>query len=114
MSLSYQMCHKYGSASKVSLLNITFIHHLFVLFKLNTTLRFCFQSVRELPVIKYAKKLGNQVLSGLKYLREGVEVDGKKYVLEHPHDIVEEERDSRPFVRVVSHGMLCIFVCNSN
>ena len=114
MSLSYQMCHKYGSASKVSLFNITLIYHLFLLFKLIITLLICFQSVRELPVIKYAKKLGNQVLSGLKYLREGVQVDGKEYVLEHPNDIVEEESDSRPFVRVVSHGMLCIFVCNSN
>jgi len=78
MNLSYQMCHKYGSASK---------------------------SVRELPVIKYAKKLGNQVLSGLKYLREGVIVeDEKHYILEHPHDDVEEDSDSRPFVRVVSHS----------
>lgn len=58
-----------------------------------------------MPAIKYAKKLGNQVLSGLKYLREGVIVeDEKHYILEHPHDDVEEDSDSRPFVRVVSHS----------
>jgi uncharacterized protein (DUF2132 family) len=69
------MCHKYGSATK---------------------------AVREVPLVKYAKKLANQVLSSLKYLREGTEWERKRLCLEYPP---EEEEDNRPYVKVVSFGV---------
>lgn len=72
---TFQMCHKYGSATK---------------------------AVREVPLVKYAKKLANQVLSSLKYLREGTEWERKRLCLEYPP---EEEEDNRPYVKVVSFGV---------
>lgn len=64
------------------------------------------KAVREIPVIKYAKKLGNQLLNNLKYLREGVTMGPKaycvQYKLEYPPDGMEDEADSRPFIGKVS------------
>ena len=74
MNATYQMSYKFGSATKVT---------------------------REIPVLKYAKKLGNQVLSGLKYLRDGEYWDHKECRLEYPEDNVENETDNRPFLREV-------------
>ena len=74
MNMTYQMSYKFGSATKAT---------------------------REIPVLKYAKKLGNQVLSGLKYLRDGMVWDGKECVLEYPVENAEDESDNRPYVREV-------------
>jgi hypothetical protein len=66
------------------------------------------KAVREIPVIKYSKKLGNQQLSGLKYLREGMEgVIGAYRVhmrLEYPglKDELNDDVDNRPFIHTVS------------
>ncbi|KAL7521041.1 hypothetical protein ACHAWX_005735 [Stephanocyclus meneghinianus] len=70
---THQMCYKYGSATK---------------------------AVREVPIIKYAKKLANQVLSSLKYIREGTEWEGKKLRLEYPLGDRDDLSDIRPYVSV--------------
>lgn len=70
----YQMSFKYGTATKAT---------------------------REIPVLKYAKKLGNHVLNGLKYLRDGVYWDYKEVSLRYPQDNLEDDADVRPYVREV-------------
>ena len=79
---THQMCYKYGSATK---------------------------SVREVPIIKYAKKLANQVLSSLKYIREGTEWEGKKLRLEYPLEDKDDLSDIRPYVSVVRYRNLKVF-----
>ena len=63
--------------------------------------------MRELPAIKYAKKLGNQILSGLKYSEEGFVLDGKEYRLEHPRDDLDDDADNRYYVSVVRISCIC-------
>ena len=73
---THQMSYRYGSATK---------------------------AVREVPIIKYSKKLANQVLSSLKYypLDEN-HANGKTLHLEFPIDESEED-DKRPHASVVSN-----------
>lgn len=64
--------------------------------------------------MKYGKKLGNQVLGGLSYLkqhRDGEHYSGRDYQLIYPEDNMGDEHDDRPFINVVSVDML-IRCCN--
>lgn len=76
-NFTYQMSYRYGSATK---------------------------AVREVPIIKYAKKLANQVLSNLKYF-DDVHVNDKTLNLKFPVDESEGD-DNRPYLSVVSHFVL--------
>ena len=66
-------------------------------------------------VIKYAKKLGNQVLSGLKYLKDNDETyDGYIYRLHYPEDDMRDESDNRPYISMVRYNFfICSLVCPS-
>lgn len=75
INVTYQMSFKYGTATKAT---------------------------RDIPLIKYAKKLGNQVLSTLKYLRDdGYRLGLKDYTLEFPVESPDDDSDNRPFIREV-------------
>ena len=50
------------------------------------------KATREVPVIKYAKKLSNQVLSELKYLRDGSTWGGMTHTLRTSGDLDSEKR----------------------
>lgn len=80
IQLSYQMCLKYPTATK---------------------------AVRELPIIKYAKKAGNQVLPSLPCLQEGGFWFGKSIRLVCPPDDIGTEEETRPYLEMVS---LCLYV----
>eukprot|EP00571_Detonula_confervacea_P016014 CAMPEP_0172307988 /NCGR_PEP_ID=MMETSP1058-20130122/8723_1 /TAXON_ID=83371 /ORGANISM="Detonula confervacea, Strain CCMP 353" /LENGTH=1152 /DNA_ID=CAMNT_0013020311 /DNA_START=101 /DNA_END=3559 /DNA_ORIENTATION=- len=73
INCTYQMCWKYPSATK---------------------------AVRELPTIKYAKKLANQVLSSLLCLEAGVDWFGKYIRLVCPVDDTATENEMRPYLEV--------------
>jgi len=70
---SYQMCMKYPTATKV---------------------------VRELPVIKYAKRLGNQVLASLPCLEAGCHWFGKDIRLVSPPEDAGTEEETRPYIKM--------------
>lgn len=75
MNVTYQMSFKYGTATKAT---------------------------RDIPLIKYAKKLGNQVLHAVKYLREDKFYwNYKDYTLEFPVESADDDADNRPFIREV-------------
>lgn len=55
------------------------------------------KATREVPVIKYAKKLSNQVLSQLKYLRDGSYFNGETHTLRTSSDF-KEGSEKRYFI----------------
>jgi hypothetical protein len=57
--------------------------------------------VRELPAIKYAKKLANQVLSEIRYLETGTNWFGKRTSLIFPQDDHGTEEEQRPYLQMV-------------
>ena len=57
--------------------------------------------MREIPVIKYAKRLGNQVLSSLGCLEAGCNWFGKDMKLVCPNDDTGTEEERRPYLEVV-------------
>lgn len=59
------------------------------------------KAVRELPVIKYAKRLANQVLSSISVLQEGCNWFGKTIRLVYPADDVGTEDETRPYLEVL-------------
>mmetsp|Transcript_54669 Transcript_54669/g.116166 ORF Transcript_54669/g.116166 Transcript_54669/m.116166 type:complete len:211 (-) Transcript_54669:130-762(-) len=77
INLTNQMCWKYPSATK---------------------------AVRELPVIKYAKKLGNQVLASLPCLEAGCHWFGKDIRLVCPAEDAGTEEETRSFLEMRNSG----------
>ena len=59
------------------------------------------KATREIPAVKYAKRVANQVLSGLKYLREGSTWFDKTFVLEYPEDTDYDDSERRPYMKMV-------------
>ena len=59
------------------------------------------QAVREIPVIKYTKRLGNQVLASLSCLEMGCNWFGKDMKLVIPNDDTGTEEEMRPYLEVV-------------
>lgn len=72
---TYQMCWKYPTATK---------------------------AVRELPAIKYAKKLGNQVLSSLSYLEASCWWFDKDIKLVCPLEDMTNDEETRPYLEIKS------------
>lgn len=71
------------------------------------------KAVRELPPIKYAKRLGNQVLSSMNILEAGCDWFGSSITLVCPRDDTgteEERRSYLEWVRVFLHFLLICFV----
>jgi len=73
ISCTNQMCWKYPSATK---------------------------AVRELPAIKYAKRLGNQVLASLPCLEAGCHWFGKRSRLMCPAEDAGTEEEMRPYIEM--------------
>mmetsp|Transcript_32098 Transcript_32098/g.66909 ORF Transcript_32098/g.66909 Transcript_32098/m.66909 type:complete len:182 (-) Transcript_32098:312-857(-) len=72
---TYHMCWKYPTATK---------------------------AVREVPAVKYAKRLANQVLSGLENFRYGGSTwFGKTFELINPQD-ADENGEIRPYIRMTT------------
>ena len=104
---TYQMCWKYPTATKVCM-----AWHLFVC--TTTQLLKCIhdppvwfsvlstQAVRELPAIKYAKRLGNQVLSSLSYLEASCRWFDKDRKLVCPLEDMTNDEETRPYLEIVS------------
>ena len=59
------------------------------------------KAVRELPPIKYAKRLGNQVLSSMRILETGYQWFGKNIRLVCPRDDTGTEEELRSYLEVV-------------
>jgi hypothetical protein len=66
------------------------------------------QVVRELPVIKYAKRLGNQVLASLPCLEAGCHWFGKDIRLVSPPEDAGTEEETRPYIKMVSLEQICL------
>ena len=60
------------------------------------------QAVRELPAIKYAKRLGNQVLSSLPYLEASCRWFNKDIKLVCPLEDMTNDEETRPYLEIVS------------
>ena len=67
--------------------------------------------MRELPAIKYAKKLANQVLSEVRFLENGINWFSKDIRLTFPKDDTGTEEEQRPYLELVrvNHSWLVIF-----
>ena len=72
-NLANQMCYKYPTATK---------------------------AVREVPAIKYAKKLANQVFSSIRFLENGCEWFGMKMRLICPEGDTLTEDELRPYLKL--------------
>jgi len=72
-NLANQMCYKYPTATK---------------------------AVREVPAIKYAKKLANQVFSSIRFLENGCEWYGMKMRLVCPEGDTLTEDELRPYLKL--------------
>jgi len=59
------------------------------------------KAVRELPTIKYAKRLANQVLSSLLCLEAGCHLFDRNVRLVSPVDDTGTEEEMRPYLEVV-------------
>ena len=59
------------------------------------------QAVRELPLIKYAKRLANQVLASRICLMSGCSWQGKQTQLICPQDDFATEEERRSYLEVV-------------
>ena len=57
--------------------------------------------MRELPAIKYAKKLANQVLSEVRVLENGINWFSKNIRLVLPADDTGTEEEQRPYLELV-------------
>ena len=73
MNLTNQMCYNYPTATK---------------------------AVREVPAIKYAKKLANQVFSSIRFLENGCEWFGMKMRLICPEGDTLTEDELRPYLKL--------------
>ncbi len=62
--------------------------------------------MRELPAIKYAKKLANQVLSEIRCLEAGTNWFGKHTYLIFPQDNDGTEEEQRPYLQMVRVKLL--------
>ena len=58
--------------------------------------------MRELPAIKYAKRLGNQVLSSLSYLEASCRWFDKDRKLVCPLEDMTNDEETRPYLEIVS------------
>jgi len=62
------------------------------------------KAVRELPAIKYAKRLANQVQSEVRFLENGANWFGKYTKLVNPNDDTGTEEDKRYYLETVRDG----------
>ena len=63
--------------------------------------------MRELPLIKYAKRLANQVLASRLCLMSGCSWFGKYFKLVVPDDDTGTEEENRPYYTIVSAALFC-------
>ena len=70
----------------------------------------CSKAVRELPAIKYAKKLANQVQSEVRFLENGANWFGKYTTLVFPKDDTGTDEDQRPYLELVRVGLSWLYI----
>lgn len=59
------------------------------------------RATRELPVVRHAKKLANQVFNCINYLRMGIDWFGVKYTIVYPRDDnLMGDNEMRPYLEV--------------